>query len=124
MNKIITEKSKHKSSDIRYRLENDIEFRQTIDRTIAGILDEPVGNDNGSAKGHTLKFSGQLLKPHIDNLKIGIIDSYEAGNLRCFLVFHNGLRRMFEIGIETVHNDTIEERMKDFGQRRQRFEAM
>lgn len=118
MDKALTKKS----SDIRERLENDIEFRQTSERMIAEILDSNIENADGSAKEHTLRCSKELLEPHINSLRISIIDGYEAGNLRNFLVFHNGLRRLIEISIESVHHDSVSERIADFAQRRQRME--
>lgn len=124
MDKAIKEKPKHKSSDIRHRLEYDIEFRQTSERMIAEILDSNIENADGTAKEHTLRYSKELLEPHINSLRVSIIDGYEAGNLRNFLVYHNALRRMFEINIETVENDSINDRMNHFGQRKQRVLEM
>lgn len=115
---------KIKNPDIRHRLENDPIFRQTNERMIAEILDTPATAENGSAISHTLRFSSQLFKRHIDNLNIHIIDSYEAGNLRNFLIWHNGLRRLIEVGIESVHSDSVRDRIKDFSQRRNRAETI
>lgn len=89
---------------------------------LAEIMDTPADAGDGSAKSHTIWISKELLKPHINNLRMSVIDGYKAGNLRNFLVFHNGYRRMFEISIESVHNDSVSERIADFAQRRQRME--
>lgn len=115
---------KIKTPDIRQRLENDPIFRQTSERMIAEILDSNIENADGGAKQHTHRCSKELLEPHINNLRISIIDGFEAGNLRYFLVFHNALRRLIEISIESVHSECVSDRIKDFGIRRERAEAM
>lgn len=120
MDKAIKEKSIHKSREILERLESDPHFGEFVETLLTEITKDDTID---LYKNHTFKFSKQLLEPHINNLTIGIIDGFTCASMRSYLLYHMGLRRLFEVEIRAINNDSIQSRIKSFRMLRDRVET-